>query len=333
MMANVNKIGAISLIVLVKISLIVVIVYELRVEDTLISRCGNTNYTKMESFYVTLPSNLNTGFNENKIGNYTTRLPRKIHFPMDEHWEVGLAEISYPKSWYNILKPQQINIFTASTARAYKSETGYENSPTAVPPGHYESPFDIIRAVNNIFKRYDPTFTKLPKLEYSGVDRKMLLTFGKNSADEMVFVDFGPDLNDMLGFQSPSNETLLSMLKAQGLQHPIVSEAYKYEHIWAFKPIDLYAGYQTLFAYSDICAYSPVGDRVAQLLRMISVPHSAKFGQQIVLTYPQPFYVPIGRHEFQSIDIDISQEQGRVVDFTIGKVVVVLHFRRLNGLQ
>ena len=59
-------------------------------------------YMKVESeFYVTLPSNSSMQcFPDNKTSNFVTKLSRTPQ--LDGEWEVGLAEIVYPHTWYNI---------------------------------------------------------------------------------------------------------------------------------------------------------------------------------------------------------------------------------------
>ena len=56
----------------------------------------------MESeVYVTLPSNSSMQyFPDNKTSNFVTKLPRTLQ--LDGEWEVVLAEIDYPHTWYNI---------------------------------------------------------------------------------------------------------------------------------------------------------------------------------------------------------------------------------------
>ena len=51
--------------------------------------------------YVTLSSNSSMQyFPENKTSNFVTKLPRTLQ--LDGEWEVGLAEIDYLHTWYNI---------------------------------------------------------------------------------------------------------------------------------------------------------------------------------------------------------------------------------------
>jgi hypothetical protein len=50
-------------------------------------------------FYLTLPSNSSMNyFPNNTLTHYTTKLPKLMD--MDGTWEIGLAEIQYPHSWY-----------------------------------------------------------------------------------------------------------------------------------------------------------------------------------------------------------------------------------------
>jgi len=65
-----------------------------------------------KDFYVTLPSNVKSYFTDNTVGNYRTKLSRKLVFPQGQKWYVGLAEISYTKSYYNVTKRQEIEFKT-----------------------------------------------------------------------------------------------------------------------------------------------------------------------------------------------------------------------------
>ena len=43
-------------------------------------------------------------FPDNKTSNFLTKLPRTLQ--LDGEWEVGLAEIDYPHTWYNIRRKE-----------------------------------------------------------------------------------------------------------------------------------------------------------------------------------------------------------------------------------
>ena len=55
----------------------------------------------MNAFYLTLPSEASMNvFPNNTLSIYITRLPRPIE--LMGRWEVGLVEIQYPHTWYNV---------------------------------------------------------------------------------------------------------------------------------------------------------------------------------------------------------------------------------------
>src|SRR5688572_15740086 len=57
----------------------------------------------MTHFYLTLPSNSSHQFfQDNTMTDFTTKLSSTIE--LTNEWEVGLAEIMFPRSWYTIPK-------------------------------------------------------------------------------------------------------------------------------------------------------------------------------------------------------------------------------------
>ena len=60
-------------------------------------------YTGMVHFYLTLPSNNSMHYySNNTVTHYTTRLKNGISLFGD--WEVGLVEIQYQNTWFNLEK-------------------------------------------------------------------------------------------------------------------------------------------------------------------------------------------------------------------------------------
>ena len=61
--------------------------------------------------YVTLPSKTSMQyFPDNKTSNFVTKLSRTLQ--LDGEWEVGLAEIDCPHTWYNIREGKNSVEFT-----------------------------------------------------------------------------------------------------------------------------------------------------------------------------------------------------------------------------
>ena len=95
----------------------------------------------MTHFYLTLPSNSSMNYYPtNTLTRFTTRLQQTVS--LSDEWEVGLAEISFPKSWYTI--PKGGGVFTVSCTgcnfvRDYSSEC-------KITPGYYDSVADVVAA-------------------------------------------------------------------------------------------------------------------------------------------------------------------------------------------
>jgi hypothetical protein len=85
-----------------------------------------------------------------------------------------------------------------------------------------------------------------------------------------------------------------------------------------------------MYVYCDVASHSIIGDTKTPLLRVCNV--AGKHGEYVRHTYVQPHYVPVGRHEFDTIEIAIYNDAGRKpMPFQYGKSVVTLHFRRRHG--
>ena len=85
-----------------------------------------------------------------------------------------------------------------------------------------------------------------------------------------------------------------------------------------------------LFVYSDIVSYSVVGNTKAPLLRVCDT--EGEYGHTAKAIFNHPYYVPIARNDFDTVDININTELGVPVPLEFGKSVVILHFRRKNKL-
>ena len=71
--------------------------------------------------YVMLPSSSSMQyFPDNKTWNFLTKFPRTLH--LDGEWDVGLARIDYPDTWYNICEGKNsVEIFTFQISGFMKS--------------------------------------------------------------------------------------------------------------------------------------------------------------------------------------------------------------------
>lgn len=114
-------------------------------------------------FYVMLPCNASLSvYPENRISSYKTNLAKTIH--LKGEWEVGLAEIEYPRSWYNITDDD--GIFNLNTypdpdnEERKKLETNvlpvlpgfFVSRRYQIPGGYYKDIPAVIKMINDAIK-------------------------------------------------------------------------------------------------------------------------------------------------------------------------------------
>ena len=114
----------------------------------------------MESeFYVTLPSNNSVQYvPDNKTSNFLTKVPTRLQ--LDGEWEVGLAEIDYPHTWYSILEGK-------NSVEIYIPDQWLQE--ISIQPGYYEKVKDVIDALlkagraktTDLVVSYDDTFKRV----------------------------------------------------------------------------------------------------------------------------------------------------------------------------
>ena len=85
-----------------------------------------------------------------------------------------------------------------------------------------------------------------------------------------------------------------------------------------FKDLDV------VYVYSEICAYSFVGDSMVPCLRAVAIPNKSKITIQ---RYDNVHYIPLQSNRFSTIDISIAGDLGNTVEFNEGITIVKLHFK------
>jgi len=240
------------------------------------------------SFYLTLP--LTTA-------RCLTTLPEQID--LDGEYEVGLSEIAYPHTWYNVDNRQGIywiGAFDLTTRGLIK---------TIVKSGYYCDGDAFVASLTHQTTR---TFAHLPDIsvKFSFVkhaDRTRMQI--RNSDKHIVVISW--ELMEFLGF----HEKVIAKKEAD---------------LVGSSAIDVNRGFNLMFVYCDVASHSAVGDVRAALLRVCNV--SGKHGRVVHVTYERPHYVPVGRRQFGTVGITINNELGDPMPFEFGTLMVTLHFRR-----
>ena len=121
-------------------------------------------------------------FPNNTLASFTTRLPEMLD--LDGSWEIGLAEIQYPHSWYNVRIKEVCVLFT---------DRHHEQHVLVLPEGYYASPKRIVKALEAM--KHQKGMKKGFSLGMSEVDHKATLW-----VRDLSQVIISPLLKSFLGF-------------------------------------------------------------------------------------------------------------------------------------
>lgn len=243
-------------------------------------------------FYLTLPSNSSSQFfPENTLTHYFTKLPHSVDLTGGQ-WEVGLAEIQYPHTWYNIQGEDGWVDFEIDGVVLH----------AVLRAGYYPTPQILVKRMEVICTSHLRKARKCDAVEflYDDITRKVTLGLKPD-----VAVTFGPLLKTMLGFSQDRYE--------EGVHE-------------AENVVDIRQGFYSLYVYCNVVEPHMVGDVLAPLLRI--VPIRGKDGDLVTRSYDNISYHPVQQKHFDTVELDIRDDTGRRVSFERGKVVITLHFRQ-----
>ena len=310
------------------------------------------------SFYLTLPSNSSLNYYpENTLANYKTKLPQL--FDLEGEWEVGLAEMQFPITWYN-LSESEAHLYLLGKEVGGKGK-GYPWVDVSPPAGYYENPEALVKQINTALISLDlnsPLDLKKvsgTRFVYNEISKKITMEFRKNHSylqvlmsktlvelmgfdwensgkwtpyvrDYITYVtDSNPDEEDTNVHIDPatlsfSEPTTVPLENKDLVKYYVKGDSYQAERV-----CDLQRGFYSLYVYCDICESVVVGEYKVPLLRTVNL--NGKDGGMVSRIYQTIQYVPIQRKQFDTLEIDIRNDAGEKVAFQRGKVIVTLHCR------
>lgn len=276
----------------------------------------------MTHFYLVLPSNSSHSYYPNNtLTDYTTKLASTIELTND--WEVGLAEIMFPRNWFTIPKEGvyfEVDIildkakpfdFSDGDSEEFAERLSVPTVKVYLNGGFFHSMEEFVMELNHAGQR---AFVKYPDLTfgpplfyYKAISRRIYVDLFAGMS-----VTFQPILECILGLGPDQNP-----LKNLSLQN--VNKRCELSS-------DLQAGIHALYVYCDLLQHTYVGDIKAPLLRVVN--SGVEAGDVITRYYERPRYVPLQKKSFDSIQIIIRDDLGEKIQFENGKVLLTLHFRR-----
>lgn len=233
---------------------------------------------------------------ENRISNFKVNLSSSINLDPAK-WEVGLSEIQFTHTWYNIREGKNM-----IKKISHINKLVYTYSEISISKGFYKSIEDVISKLEEQEKDISYIYTSL--------DRKTKITIPESCKLDMN----GSDIARCLGF-NPSNQTSLSWGQKKSMISQSMSNV---NHL-----------YESIYVYCDIIKNQNVGDVSVPLLR--NVPVTSKYGDVCCVKYDKPHYMPLSRSNIQTIEINLKDDIGEFISFEAGKVIVTLVFRRKSA--
>jgi hypothetical protein len=247
----------------------------------------------MSSFYLTLPSNSSMSYYPNNtLTHFMTKLPSRINLEGD--WEVGLTEMQYPHSWYNVKEEDTRQVVN----------NGTEGKFIDISEGYYDSLESLTTLINKTI--IAQTKDKVAQVYYNPFNQKVVVDIKPNG--QLCLTN---GVKALLGYNT-SQGTFLGETNGMLFKSPNTVQT------------DL--GMYAFYVYSDITEPRVVGDSMVPLLR--TVPIAGKHGESVVKYFQNIDYVPVMKKSFDTIEIDIRDDTGKHIPFEYGKLVVTLHFRK-----
>ena len=239
-------------------------------------------------FYLTLPSNSSLKYFPN---NTVANFKVKLAEAIEliGAWEVALAEIHYPHSWSTIREGNRQTFI-------YKLATGVDETGL-IPDGHYKSIPDLLRKLNRCM-----TKEAQAKINFSYVANKRKV---KINVPKEGYVLITGDIATTLGFEQDT------VIEKETLS-PYVA--------------DVNGGLSSMYIYTDIVDAQFVGDVKVPLLRIVNT--QGNYGDNVDVSFRYMQYVPIKMKSFQTIEINIKDDNNENVSFGFGKSIVTLHFKQ-----
>ena len=251
----------------------------------------------MADFYLTLPSNSSmTQYPNNHTGHYFTQLPQNIDLTGHDY-EIGLAEIQIPNSYWNVGK--NTTMLSIKTSRTASTKTLFLRA------GLYATPEELIFSLNELIK-----------LAYTKEEKKTIMysKFFYNRASKKAILKIYEK-----GGEIQLNPTLQHILCMSG---EIMTGPAEFE---GDRNVDVHVGSYSIYVYCDLVLHRQVGDVMVPLLRV--VPSNDKTTDMIYQIFEKPHYQRLARTQFNTVEILLTTDTGKPLSFANGTVVVTLHVR------
>lgn len=281
-----------------------------------------------DSFYLTLPSNVKSGEENNTTSRFRTIL--KDNLDLSGRWYVALSEIQYPFSWSNVdddeivnaimLKIKHDNKWDWFRLRNYASKKHYDKISDLTSDLEESIKKEVARRIALMSGELDPEKLTRKLYKHNLVDFVSIRYDSKLDRVRIKLLD--RSVVEMMNM--PRN-----LMYIMGFKEDYGRVFAREEEIGPYPP-DIDAGLSYMYVYCDAVAPQIVGDTAAPLLRVVNLSgkNNYKYGSVITETYADPHYVPVVAKSLHGVLVELKSDQDKPIRFNFGKSIVKLHFKR-----
>jgi hypothetical protein len=223
----------------------------------------------------------------NEKGEFDTELYQVLRLNSDKH-EIALVDASYDVSWNNV-DSGSINLQT--------SEGEFELS---ISKGRYKNIEELVDEINTALEKRTESIKDLRIFYNSQTNTVRIRWFGLGSSE----IRLSEDLSQIFGLN----------------KHHVLNRS-----VDSLRTPDINRGMTSLFVYSNLVANRLVGNASVPLLRTIPLYNNRY--QTVRHEFRCLYYIPTNTFEGRIVNVKVTRDNGHVVNFPGGKLVLNIHIR------
>jgi hypothetical protein len=213
-----------------------------------------------------------------------------------------------------------------------KTKRGIYFGGGTIKPGYYPNVQKLIDHIN-VLMESGKALKRDCLIKYDESTHIVYIVPALDKHGNFYYPDLGLEVEAILGLRDYNGKTLFDFIEENKVSKEIfnkIEQLIKGERWRSLRHIELNAAFHTLYLYTDIIQESFVGDSYSKLLRTIEIPQDSVWGEQIVIKYDKPHYLPLCSNIIETIEIDFKSELGQTLPFEFGRTIVKLHFLRYD---
>ena len=262
-------------------------------------------------------------FKNNTLSSYTNNFRQPL--VLKGEYDVGLAEIHYPRSWNNVRAGSN----TFEIFYSYPRNGKERHMIKQVTPGYYENISELINVIKSIYgSTLDKKSTDKVKLigleiTYNASTRRVHINADNSKLRinrdggrlhtprvQHAKITLKDDVARLLGFRSGT----------------VIEKGKSMTSEFAATPS---GGLHQMYVYTDCIHPQPHPDGNVNILRTIAIDKDPN-EKYVAKQFQKIFYYPLKTHTITTISFDLFDDIGKHIGFDTGKVLIVLHFRKRN---